>query len=238
MRISLYSGSTIYPLAGASGVSERTHSSAAGFELTPESEVQIAAFVRGVYAKPIDRGNLLNVMSFTTSRLFATPAEAQLWCLDYHSGFPSSGVLYLDAISPGGYITRRTMANAVVDPPRRRCNGATALVDYTVRGGVIAPESSYADMDVTGSFTSNGSTPVTFPHLLFAGFYGGKPVYTNNGLVTGFTHSMSWESTVWLLGQVSPPCAWISASAVATPDLATGWIPLGSATGTPTISAI
>lgn len=138
MRIGLHSGGTTYPLAGQDGVSERTHSSAGDFVLTPESAVQVAAFVRAVYAKPIDRGNLLNVLTFTTTRQFATPAAAQLWCLDYHADFPSSGVLYLDAVAPGGTVQRRTMADTVVDPPRRRVIGATVLLDYTARGGELA----------------------------------------------------------------------------------------------------
>jgi hypothetical protein len=127
----------LYPLAGQEGVSERTHSSAGGFELTPESAVQVAAFVRGSHAKPLDRGNVLNVLNFGTSRLFSTPAEAQLWCLDYKTAFPAAGTLFLDAVAADGTFTRRCMANAVADPPRRRCNGATVLLDYLVRGGAI-----------------------------------------------------------------------------------------------------
>jgi hypothetical protein len=238
MRISLYSGSTLYPLAGQSGVSERTHSSAGDFLLTPESEVQVAAFVRGAHAKPLDRGTVLNVLSFSTTRKFASPADAHLWSLDYKTAFPSTGVLYLDAVLASGHTVRRTMANAVVDPPRRRCMGATVMLDYTVRGGVIAPDATYPAMDIAGTLTSNGSTPVTFPDLQFAGFYGDKPVYTNNGLTSGLTHSVSWETAVWVLVQLSPVAAWTSASAVATPDLATGWTALGTATGTPVVTEV
>jgi hypothetical protein len=166
MRIGLYSGSTLYPLAGASGVSERTHSSAGDFALTPESAVQVAAFVRGTYAKPIDRGNLLNAVAFTTARQFATPAAAQLWCLDYHATFPTSGTLYFDAIAPGGGITRRTMADTVVDPPRRRVVGATVLLDYNVKGGVIAAGTPPAA--ATGSITVTGA-PVHGNSITVAG---------------------------------------------------------------------
>lgn len=239
MRIGLYSGSTLYPLAGEGGVSERTHSSAADFALTPESAVQVAEFVRAAYAKPIDRGNLLNVVAFTTTRQFATPAEAQLWCLDYHADFPSSGVLYFDAIMPDGYIVRRIMADTVVDPPRRRVIGATALLDYTVRGGLIAPPSEYPDLVVTGTLTSNGSTPFTFPTMRHAGFFDGKPAYTDNGLASGNTRSIVWIAGIskWWAFKPSPDAViWQSSSDVATPDLATGWTPLGSATGTPVIT--
>ena len=137
MRISLKVGATIYPLAGAAGVSERTHSSAADFQLTPQAEKQIAEFVRGEYAKPLDRGNLLNVLTFRTTRQFATVAAAQLWCLDYAADFPSAGTLLFDAIAPDGSVTRRQMRDTVIDPPRRSIIGATALLDYQVQGGVI-----------------------------------------------------------------------------------------------------
>ena len=235
MRISLYSGSTLYPLAGEAGVSERVHSSAGDFQLTPQSAVEVAEYVRGTHARPFDRGNLLHVMAFSTSRAFASVAEAQLWALDYEAAFPRSGVLYFDSVN-GSYTHRRQMANAVVDPPRRRVMGASVMLDYTVRGGAISAIDAYPDIEVTGTLTSDGSTPVTFPTLVFAGFYGGKPVYTDNGLTTGMTHALSWETAVWVLAQVSPVAAWTSASAVATPDLATGWTPVGSATGTPVVA--
>lgn len=238
MRIALYSGGTLYPLAGQSGVSERDHSSAAGFELTPESAVQVAEFLRAEYAKPIDRGNLLNVVSFSTTRMFDTPAEAQLWCLDYHATFPSSGTLYFDAISPGGIISRRAMANTVVDPPRRRCIGATALLDYTARGGEITAVTIYPNLVVTGSLTSNGTTPAVFPTQIYAGEYNGRNYYSNTGTLIGVTHNIFWslDDTAWVLEQVSPYAAWISTSDVTTPDLATGWTPVSPATGTPTVS--
>jgi hypothetical protein len=139
MRITLKVGATLFPLAGAAGVSERTHSSAAEFTLTPESAVQIDEFVRGEYARVTDRGNLLNVVSFTTTRQFSSPAAAQIWCLDYDETFPRSGTVVFDAILPSGAILRRHMGGAVVSPPRRRCNGATALVDFLIKGGEVVP---------------------------------------------------------------------------------------------------
>lgn len=154
MRIGLFNGSTLYPLAGSAGESERAHSSAADFSLSPEAAKQIARFVRGAYAKPISRQNLLHTITFTTSRLFATPAEAQLWCLDYHTAFPSTGSLYFDAIAPDGTISRRTMANSVVDPPRRSVIGASVMLDYSVQGGIIATGSP--PTQATGTITFSG----------------------------------------------------------------------------------
>lgn len=137
MRISLKSGATLYPLAGEAAVSERVHSSASGFEIVGEPVIQEVRKVRADYAQPIDRGNLLQRVTFSTSRLFATPAEAELWCLDYDSATPRSGDLYLDSIAPDGAVTRRVLAGAVIQPPRRRTIGCTALMDYEAIGGAL-----------------------------------------------------------------------------------------------------
>jgi hypothetical protein len=231
MRISLYSGSTLYPLAGESGVSERVHSSAGDFQLTPESAVQVAAFVRGEYAKPIDRGNLLNVLSFSTSRLFDTVAEAQLWCLDYHSGFPSSGSLYFDAIAPNGSITRRVMADAVVNPPQRRVIGATALLDYTVQGGEITGANA-GDLLIGGTIT-----PDITGILVRIADINSKPAWSSDGTTSGVL--CRFLGTQWFLTNVGGTAAWFSSSTdAATPDIAPGWGPGTGATGVPTFEIL
>ena len=242
MRISLYSGSTLYPLAGQSGVSERTHSSAGDLVISPQAEVQVSAFVRGAYARPLDRGNVLNVISFSTTRKFASPAEAQQWALDYDADFPRSGTLYLDTVSPLGLIVRRVMANAVVDPPRRRLAGATVLLDYSVRGGAISVDIPAVDeISVTGTLTSNGTTSVTFPALLYAGIANTKPVFSDTGDFSG-AKVLFWDVSVtphrWSLSQISPAANWFSSSDTATPDLASGWTAESPATGTPTVAAV
>ena len=133
MRISLIAdglwAGTVFPLAGQAGVSERTHSSAADFQLTPESAVEIQRLVRAAEARPVDRGNVLQNLSFTTSRLFATPAEAWLWAMDYDWIYARTGELELDTLAG-----IRRLQNAVVSPPRRRVVGCTVLMDYQVVG--------------------------------------------------------------------------------------------------------
>jgi hypothetical protein len=232
MRISLHSGSTLYPLAGEGGVSERTHSSVADFQLTPESEVQVAAFVRGAYAKPIDRGNLLNVVSFTTTRQFATPAAAELWCLDYHGSFPSSGTLYFDAVAPNGTVSRRTMENAVVDPPRRRCIGATALVDYTVRGGSIAvgsAESYPTTITVSGVSSPSGANS-TWSLDEYAPVFNGRPNY-NSGI-----YWIQWSGTRWEFTTDMGTDYFYSTENVDDPTLVTSWTNGPGAAGTLTVT--
>jgi hypothetical protein len=159
MRIGLKVGSTYHWLAGEPAVSVRAHSWADRFALTPESAQQVAQFVRGTHAKPIDRGNLLQNVSFSTTRQFASPAEAMLWCLDYDGAFPRSGELIFEAIAPNGTVTRRSMANAVVSPPARRINGASAFVDYQVRGGAVTVPPLAASGTVT--YVGAGSGTLT-----------------------------------------------------------------------------
>lgn len=236
MRIGLYNGSTLYPLAGEDGVSERVHSSAADVVIQPSAALQVVEKVRAANALHLDRGNLAHSISFTTTRKFDSVDLAELWALDYDADFPRTGTLYLDTLTPGGFILRRQMADAVVSPPQRRLNGAMISLTYTVQGGAISGGTEYPDIEVTGTLTSNGTTPVTFPILQFAGFFDGKPVYSDNGLTTGHTHILYWYVSAWLLIQISPSCGWNSSSAVATPDLASGWTPLGIATGTPVVA--
>ena len=153
MRISLLADATLYPLAGQSGVSERVHSSAGDFQMTPASAQQIAEYVRGDNAMPIDRGNLLHTISFTTSRLFATVEEAWLFCLDYDRLTPRSGTLLLDAVGPAGDVDRRHLTNAVVKPPQRRNVGCSVLLSYSVDGSEIVDSVS---VHASGTVTFSG----------------------------------------------------------------------------------
>jgi len=230
MRISLYSGSTLYPLAGAAGVSERAHSGAAEFSLTPESASQIASFVRGEYAKPIDRGNLLNNVSFTTARQFASPAEAWLWCLDYETAFVRSGDLVLEAIAPDGSSAWRRMRNTLVDPPVRRCIGATALVDYRVQGGVIEPFTPNAVISGVSTEGINGT-------LIPAGVSVSRPQWSSNGTAAnGATNTrLYYFGGSWVLERVGVYNAIKGGSTAATPFGLTDWF-LGIGTDQPIIS--
>ena len=194
MRISLHNGSTLHRLAGAAGVSERAHSSAGDFELTPESAVQILQRVRAELAIPVDRGNVLQNISFTTTRLFATPAEAQLWCLDYDGAMPRSGTLIFEALAPDGSATFRKLTNAVVSPPRRRCNGATVLLDYAAQGGAIAATARNAV--VTGVATAGINAT-----LIPAGYTAGMQQWSTNGTaVSGAANTrLYYNGTSWRL---------------------------------------
>ena len=145
MRISLLADETLYPLAGQDGVSERVHSSAADLRINGETEMQISARVRATYGKPIDRGNLIQTITFSTWRQFATADEAERFAEDYDSDFARSGSLIMESISPSGDVSVRSMENAVVSPPERRLTGCSLTLAYTVTGGEITTLPEFPD---------------------------------------------------------------------------------------------
>lgn len=137
MRISLKVGSTVYPLAGTSGVSERVHTSAGDFRIEPQAVTELITRLRASHALPVDRANLSNTLSFSTTRKFSTSALASAYALMVDTAIPRSGILVLEDFSPGGEWSEHRMANAVVSPPRRKCIGCTVMLDYVVTGGAI-----------------------------------------------------------------------------------------------------
>ena len=142
MRISLLANGTSHPLAGQSGVSERVHSSAGDLRIAPVAQMDSWQILGGAYNEREDLGNVAFRISFSTTRVFNTPAEAQLWSTDYEAYFPRAGTLVLEAIAVGGTATTRHLLNAVVDPPQRSVVGSSVLLSYSAEGGEIIPASA------------------------------------------------------------------------------------------------
>lgn len=136
MRVAIVSGATTHYLAGESGVSERVHSSAANMSISGDIQTSSRAGVRKAAAGVRDRLNLRTTISFSTSRLFSTPAAAEAWALDYDGTFLRAGTLKLDTVA-GGTITTRYLHDCVVMPPSRQVIGCTVLLQYTAQGGAI-----------------------------------------------------------------------------------------------------
>ncbi len=138
MRIGLYNGSTLYPLAGAAGVDERTHSSAADFSIASNIQLQTAQKTRAANAAHFDRLNLVTAVAFSSTRLFATRALAEQYALDYDLAAPRTGILYLTTVGDDGTtLVTRYLQNAVVSPPTRKVMGCTVFLTYSVTGGSI-----------------------------------------------------------------------------------------------------
>lgn len=141
MRISLLNNGTTYPLAGQSGVSERVHSSAADLSMQPVARTETFYPLGGGYSEQDDYGNMSWRISFATTRVFATVAEAELYATDYDAKTPRTGTLQMTAVD-GGTVTTRNLLNAVVSPPRRQLTGCTLRLDYEVTGGEIVPDAA------------------------------------------------------------------------------------------------
>lgn len=98
-----------------------------------------------------------------------------------------------------------------------------------------SPENAGEGLTITGTLTSNGSTPVVFPELLIDDEVFGKASFNDNpGGVS--LNSCYWTGTEWELTYNGGDAIWHSSDDVATPDLCTTWIPQGAATGTPIIT--
>lgn len=137
MRIKLVNGGSTYYLAGQSGVSERTHSSAGDISITTAIDMQTAKKTRATNAALHDRLNEVNTISFSTTRVFSSPDLAEQWSLDHGTNFGRTGTLYLETISSAGVSTWRYLQNAIVPAPARRVTGCTVTAAYTVTGGAI-----------------------------------------------------------------------------------------------------
>jgi hypothetical protein len=89
-------------------------------------------------------------------------------------------------------------------------------------------------LQVGGTLTTANGTPLVFVNLVENGTNAGRPSYVNPG--TGLTHCFYVsEETGWVIYNLNFQSSFKSVSNVATPNLATGWVPLGGEIGTPTI---
>jgi hypothetical protein len=112
------------------------------------------------------------------------------------------------------------------------------LADQTGATAQIAREVD--EMAVTGTLSPDVTGTYTFREI-----FNGKPSYEKGTIATNGYCGISWDSDTskWELATIvtiSPLVirTWQSSSAVATPNLATGWTPVSPATGTPTITAV
>jgi hypothetical protein len=86
---------------------------------------------------------------------------------------------------------------------------------------------------ITGTLTSDGATPVTFPTMLpFAELIGGKRFYSNTGDFSG-TYLAQWGGSSWTL--TAPGGLWTSAQNRPL-HLVDNLAPIGAATGTPVVT--
>jgi hypothetical protein len=166
------------------------------------------------------------------------------------SSAPSNGVAATVTISPTGsnndiIVTAResgvsgndlTIALAIDAAIDR-----TQLTVSEIAGDVVVTSGDKRVMRITGTLTSNGSEPASFPDIPYTGLSGGKPEYSISiGLDVWVIY---WDNAggTWNLelirDSVSQYAYYTSTDPVATPDLVTTWTPSTPATGTPIVTA-
>jgi predicted secreted protein len=129
---------------------------------------------------------------------------------------PDNSGMAFEAII-GGFATSNPLDDAVEF-------SATAKIT-----GPVYP--IFPTLTITGTLTSDGSTPVVFPALTITGF-GDRPIWSDGGV-----HLVSWDlesSGVWGLRDGS--ALWLADQDVLLPTLVTSWTAQGTATGTPTVT--
>lgn len=228
MRIALVVGASIYHLAGQAGVDERTHSSAADFNIDPEALQTVTNLLRAENAMPRDRGNLLVRGSFSTSRLFASAAEAWAWSLDYDSAFPRSGTLRLDLPLAGGGVMRRELVNAVIERASRRVIGCTVLINYQFMGSEVALGVGYPSALTVSGATAPAGVNGSYA---YSGITNGRPQYTRGSYV------VAWNGSRWELS-IGATDYWISTDDEPHPAMATPWTIVGGSGATGTLSVV
>jgi len=109
---------------------------------------------------------------------------------------------------------------------------ATTTVAVVGNAITVTPGTK-ARMVVTGTLTSDGSTPVVFPLLSYLEIYNTRAKYAD----TSGNYACVWTGFGWALYDDVSGVGWDSSESVVTPDLVTSWSPSGAATGTPIITA-
>jgi hypothetical protein len=157
--------------------------------------------------------------------LIRTEAPEDAVAAHVHIGEGNSEMIYTATVPgpEGNSITIAQAAAAVV-----------AAVAVTGTAIIVTPSSGGGEMTVSGTLTSDGSTPATIGLYTEEGIFGTKPWYSlpDYGMISWIVGISSWQ----LESNNNPPGQWLSNENVATPDLCETWVPVGSATGTPSIS--
>jgi len=103
---------------------------------------------------------------------------------------------------------------------------ATTTVAVSTNAITVTPGTK-ARMIVTGDLTSDGTTPVVIPPLLYAGLYAGSPAWSDTGLLTAgsvFLYNLSWAWGLSVMTNVGERI-WhsVEGSGVGSAFPTTGW---------------
>jgi len=103
----------------------------------------------------------------------------------------------------------------------------TLIIDSSERNGYAS------EIQVAGTLT-DGTDPVVFADLAYAGIADGRPSF---GAALVATCRWYNDLSIWALIDIASGATWESADDVASPELATTWTPASVETGTPIVTA-
>jgi len=197
------------------------------------------------------------------SLVSGSPLRLPFWLVDDVGGVIvtaaslTSNVVTLTATGHG-LATSYAGVSAILDPAGAN-NGIEVVAVSGIESGVLSVEiempvaqaevgidltgnkvtvmpGTKARMDVTGTLTDYVSDPIVFPTLSYYDDYNSKPRYQLGADVNLWF--IRWQSSKWVIGGSGTNGGlWESSENVATPDLVVTWTNVGSATGTPVVTA-
>lgn len=119
-----------------------------GITPVPLRRVDVNEFVQGLYAKPKNRGNTLNQLTFTAPKEHASYKDAQLYLFRLNQTVPRSGTLDIELEDQ---LTHIEAYNATVEFAPLPILGVMTTVAYTIKYGEIN-----AIFEAVPSLTSDG----------------------------------------------------------------------------------
>lgn len=124
-----------------------------------------------------------------------------------------------------------------VVPPFPSVLSSMGAIEIPLADGPPYPKSIL----ITGSLTSDGSTPVVIPELFFAGIFNGFPRYTDNGTSSPAEWDLArshGQFPLWILVSVLYGTNWYSYQDVPQPGLVTDFFADAPTTGVPVLEEV
>lgn len=206
-------------------------------ELTSGSIVTFGAKLSGKYdanALVLENGFTLTGSGTTASYVGAPSFNTEdLDAALEKDGDDTNDVPYLDLMGEISWTDGPTGEPTSTDTFTVRVNNDVLRGDEVGPIDITEGTPVNEKLTITGTLTSNGTTPVTFPFLYKSGTQSGKSKYQDS---TG-QYISNWDGSQWTVGSNDTPEAyWTSSENVSTPDLVVTWTPASPATGTPTVA--
>jgi hypothetical protein len=121
--------------------------------IVPLRNVDVLQFVHGAYAKPKNRGNTLNQMTFTVSKVHASYTAAQRYLFFLNENIPPSGELDIELEDQATHLVNRDATCELAPLPLL---GVLSTVSYTLKFGRLEEAVQVLDSEGNTPLTSDG----------------------------------------------------------------------------------